>query len=270
LSRVEAQFPTDDTDGIIPKSWLLQARDRYDANPQYWDDLATSDIWRLGLDVGDGQDNHALAIWREPVLYDVQIHPTVGDAPAGSRARRDRMDTVRSAEIAQAVIRRLGGDYRIAVDNTGVGAGTLASLLASGMMNASGCRFGDGADDRSLFFNRKSQLYWEFREGLRTGKIAIAFGRASLNAPLGEKEDYIFQDLCATRYSINTKDQICCEAKEKTKARLKRSPDAEAVVIALENSMQLSGVCSHVVGVDGLESRGVGELALLHQLFDGG
>jgi hypothetical protein len=35
LSRVEAQFPTDDTDGIIPKSCLLQARDRYDANPQY-------------------------------------------------------------------------------------------------------------------------------------------------------------------------------------------------------------------------------------------
>ncbi|WP_171976036.1 hypothetical protein [Brasilonema sennae] len=35
----------------------MQARDRYNANPQYWDDLATSDIWRLGLDVGDGQDN---------------------------------------------------------------------------------------------------------------------------------------------------------------------------------------------------------------------
>ncbi|WP_169267208.1 hypothetical protein [Brasilonema octagenarum] len=33
------------------------ASSRYNANPQYWDDLATSDIWRLGLDVGDGQDN---------------------------------------------------------------------------------------------------------------------------------------------------------------------------------------------------------------------
>jgi hypothetical protein len=85
---------------------------------------------------------------------------------------------------------------------------------------------------------------------------------------LGE-EDYIFQDCTATRYSINTKDQICCEAKEKTKARLKRSPDAEVVVIALENSMQLSAVCSHAVGTDALESRGVGEVALLHQLFDG-
>jgi hypothetical protein len=68
--------------------------DRYNANPEYWDALATSDIWRLGLDVGDGQDNHALAIWRGPVLYDVQIHPTVGD----------RMNTIRPAEIAQAVI----------------------------------------------------------------------------------------------------------------------------------------------------------------------
>ncbi|MBP5975886.1 hypothetical protein HW132_24895 [Brasilonema sp. CT11] len=56
-SRVEGQFPTDETDGVIPKSWLLQAGDRYNANPQSWDDLATSDIWRLGLDVGGGQDN---------------------------------------------------------------------------------------------------------------------------------------------------------------------------------------------------------------------
>lgn len=34
--------------------------------------------------------------------------------------------------------------------------------------------------------------------------------------------------------------------------------------------MQLSAVCFHVVGRDGLESRGVGEVDLLHQLFDGG
>ncbi|MBW4625528.1 MAG: hypothetical protein KME49_08490 [Brasilonema octagenarum HA4186-MV1] len=78
------------------------ASSRYNANPQCWDDFVRSDIWRLGLDVGDGQDNQALAIWRGPVLYDVQIHPTVGD----------HMDTVRAAEIAQAVIRYFWGNHK--------------------------------------------------------------------------------------------------------------------------------------------------------------
>ncbi|MCC5616385.1 hypothetical protein LC605_15160 [Nostoc sp. CHAB 5836] len=78
-SRVEAEFPTNDSDGIILLTLLKQARASYDANPQYWDTLAKRYPWRLGLDVGDGGDPHALALLRGPVLYEVQIHPTKGD-----------------------------------------------------------------------------------------------------------------------------------------------------------------------------------------------
>jgi hypothetical protein len=183
LSPVEAQFPTDDTDGIIPKSCLLQARDGTKCPPRAIAMMLTRNIgmiwrrvisggwvWMLGMD-------KIITLWRFGVDLCFMMYRYIRRWAIAHSAvpECDRMDTVRAAEIAQAVIRRLGGDYRIAVDNTGVGAGTLASLLASVMMNASGCRFGDGADDRSLFFNRKSQLYWEFREGLRTGKVAIAY-----------------------------------------------------------------------------------------------
>jgi hypothetical protein len=219
-SRVLGEYPIDSTDGIIPISYLRAARARYDANPEYWDKLARNSIWNLGLDVADGGDNHALALWRGCVLYQVQIHPTLGDM----------LDTDRAADIAIAVMKRLG-NCRIAVDNTGVGAGTLAKLVRSGYI-ATGCKFGMAAKNKG-FVNRKAELYWQFREALRKGEVAIA--------PL-ENEEYVFQDLAATRYTTNTKDQIVCEAKEKTVSRLGRSPDSEAVIIARElPQLDLSG-----------------------------
>lgn len=220
-TRVEAQFPADDTDGIIPKSWLQRAREMYDADSNYWESLSLQYPWYLGLDVGDGHDNHALALWRGCVLYDVQIFPTKGDL----------LDVERAAQIVIDKVRSLGGNYQIAVDNTGVGAGSLASLVNAGYM-ATGCCFGGAATEKARFVNRKAELYWRFREMLRKGEIAIA--------PLKD-EEYIFQDCSATRYFVNTKGQVCCEPKEKTRARLKRSPDSEAVIIALE-SMLLVGV----------------------------
>jgi len=54
-------------------------------------------------------------------------------------------------------------------------------------------------------------------------------------APLGEVEEGVFEELRAIRYGSNTEKQIACEPKEKTKARLKRSPNAaDAIVTALE------------------------------------
>lgn len=235
-SRVEAEFPTEDADGIIPLTLLKQARQRYDANPTYWDNLAKQHPWRLGLDVGDGGDNHALAILRGPVLYEVQIHPTKGDL----------LDVDRAADIAIKEISNLGTSYTISVDNTGVGAGTLAKLRKSGY-SSHPCKFGDmpsykknKTTPEQKFTNRKAELYWQLRELLRLGKIAIA--------PL-ENEDYVFQDLTATRYSANTKDEIFCEPKEKTKSRLGRSPDSEAVVIALNIPIDQGGVLQQGVAL---------------------
>jgi len=88
------------------------------------------------------------------------------------------------------------------------------------------------------FFKKNLTLfqYWSFREALGAGWVAIA--------PLGEKEDYIFDDLTATRYDTNTKEQIKCEPKQKTKARLKRSPDSEAAIIALAVPTKIGSVVS--------------------------
>ncbi|MCC5618425.1 hypothetical protein LC605_25735 [Nostoc sp. CHAB 5836] len=99
-------------------------------------------------------------------------------------------------------------------------------------------------------------MYWQFREVLRKGQFAIA--------PL-ENEEYVFQDLAATRYSTNSKDEIFCEPKEKTKSRLGRSPDSEAVIIALAIPLDMGGVPQDAATA--LQSGTNDELEELHKLF---
>jgi hypothetical protein len=66
----------DDAWSIIPKSWLEQARLRYDSDPRKWDMEALQFDWRIGVDVGDGVDPHAISLWRGNVLYQARIYET--------------------------------------------------------------------------------------------------------------------------------------------------------------------------------------------------
>lgn len=219
-SRVHAIFPGDDTIGIISLSSLRAARHRYDANPEYWDKLAMTHWWRLGLDVGDGGDDHAIAAWRGAVLYSVEVYPTLGDeedVPRAAKYLRDEM--------------RLRGRARGAVDRMGVGAGALGICKQQGLA-VRGCTFGSEPENKKDYDNRKIELYWNLREQLRNGQLAIA--------PLGKKEDSIFKGLSATRYKMLKSGKLCCEDKNETRKRLKRSPDdGDAIVIATEIPLEL-------------------------------
>jgi hypothetical protein len=204
----------DDAWSIIPKSWLEQARLRYDADPRKWDMEALQYGWRVGVDVGDGVDRHAISLWRGNVLYQVRTYET----------QNDREDTMRLADEVERTARRLE-NARIAIDRIGVGAGVLATLIRKGI-EAEGCVFGEAARDKSQFRDRKIELYWAFREGLRLGEIAIA--------PLGEFEKDIFEEFRSIRYNSSADRQLFCEPKTETRKRLKRSPDAaDSSVIAL-------------------------------------
>ena len=217
MSRVEAEFPGDDVEGIVPLSWLHEARKRYDKDPDYWDKLARQDKWRIGVDVSDGGDRHAISLWRGKVFYSLKyIQP-----------KDDREDTIKLAtdEVAP-LIKSLGGLYGCAVDNTGVGAGTLGTLRIAGYF-AVGCKFGESAENKLDYADRKTELYWMLRDGLRKGEIAIA--------PLGEVEKEVFEEIAAVRYNPDTEKKNKCEPKKETKKRIKRSPDGgDAVIIAWE------------------------------------
>jgi hypothetical protein len=228
ISRIEAEFPGDDVEGTIPISWLIDARVRYDRNPEYWDNLASEYQWSIGVDVGDGVDSHAVSVRRGMVLYSCKKYATTGD----------RKDTIRLAkEIVEPLVDSLG-DCLVAVDRIGVGAGTLGTLLDDGY-EAKGCTFGDRALSCLEYRNRKTELTWQLRELLQSGGFAIA--------PLGEREEEIFEELAAPRYNVNTEKQIYLESKEETKKRLSRSPDGgESIIISLELGMTIATAISSI------------------------
>ncbi|RCJ20161.1 hypothetical protein A6S26_05415 [Nostoc sp. ATCC 43529] len=203
-SRVEGLFPVDSEQSIVPRSWFLQARARYDADPQKWDFMAEHHHWRHGLDVGDGGDDHATASWRGPVLYAAAVMPTKGD----------RLDVGRAAALGAKVIDEKPG--RINVDIIGVGSGALSKLL-EGDYPGDGTHWGEAADENSLFANLKAEHYWMLREGFRNEEIAIA--------PLGEIEEMLMEDLAGTYYEETTTGKTKIEDKKKTTARLHRSPN---------------------------------------------
>lgn len=222
-TRVEGMFAIDSQASIIPRSYFQAARARYDADPAYWDRLAEGRPWRHGMDVGDGNDDHAVSNWRGPVLYALDKMATQGD----------REDTSRAADWGFKLLKAQQGT--IGIDRIGVGAGVLSELRGklrtaqddrqawADPDNAFGVVFGGSPtldeDDDELFIPKdyKAQLYWTLREALQKGEVAIA--------PLGEYEDELMDDWAGTYYEETTKGETRIEDKEKTRKRLHRSPD---------------------------------------------
>jgi hypothetical protein len=217
-SRVDGLFPLDSEESIIPRSWWQAARRRYDENPRHWDGEAGGQDYRFGLDVGDGEDAHAIAGWRGPVLYLVQEHPTRGD----------REDVGRAATLAGRLLTEYGGSVK--VDRIGVGAGALSNLI-EGSYDAHGVHWGEGVNKEVLeeddppFLNRKAQDFWQLREAFRLGEVAIA--------PLGEYEEQAMEELAGTYYEETAAGKTRIEDKKKTRKRLGRSPNlGDAIVLA--------------------------------------
>ncbi len=209
-SRVNGLFPTDSKFSIVPVTWFMKARARYDAMPEYWDKMAEPHDWRHGLDVGDGTDPHALANWKGPVLYGVDQMETLGDMK----------DVDRAKDWGLRTLKEMPG--KIKVDNIGVGSGALSGLLQH-TSKAYGFKFSEGSSDRARFINLKAESFWELREAFRKGEVAIA--------PLGKYEEQLRLEFSQTYYEEQNDGKIKMELKKNTIKRLGGSPNlADAAV----------------------------------------
>ncbi|MBD2161438.1 hypothetical protein H6F46_12125 [Limnothrix sp. FACHB-1083] len=206
-ARIEATFPTDAAQSVIPRQLLVAARARYDANPAKWRNPRA--VSRFGLDVGDGGDDSAMSEWSDSLLVKVDSLPGKGDWEDVPRA-------------AQWLARQIPKGAAVAVDRSGVGAGALGNLRRDGI---AACPFdwGGAATDPVQFLNAKAEQFWRLRMAFEKGEAAIA--------PLGDVEDQLFTEMSAIWWELTAADKIRIEDKGKTRARLGRSPNlADAVV----------------------------------------
>lgn len=213
-SRVEARFPLDNAASILPRRYYYLARLKFDEM------VATAKQrglsleeslrhlpMRYGVDVGDGGDAHAIARWQGDVLWAVREIPTKGD----------ELDTKRAASQLKKDMLPHAYNGSVAVDNIGVGAGTLAILKDDGIP-AHGIRWGEPAQDSARFANNKSEQFWQLREAMERGEIAIA--------PLDpEIEEQLIEDWSSIYYEELPNGKIKIEKKIKTRERIGRSPN---------------------------------------------
>lgn len=202
ISRVDGRFCLDSGQSIIPRKLFQDARDRYDAEPEYWDAIAARHPWRFGLDVGDGGDPHAKAKWRGPVLYGMEEKPTQGDREDVSRA---------AGWLILDMKAHPGSTAR--VDATGVGAGTLADVRQEGLP-AFPFDWGRSSPDPD-YLGMKAYQFFTLAEDMRKGKVAIA--------PLGRYEEDLKEEFAGIYYEETSHGKERIEDKTKTRKRLKKS-----------------------------------------------
>lgn len=133
-----------------------------------------------------------------------------------------------TAEVANKLINYLSIEAISAencgIDTVGLGAGVYDNMnekgikaveVVSGAKATKSLKIGDGNESKTMEFkNLRSQMWWQFREDCKNGRIR-----------LNSNDEELLTDLTAPRYKIVNEKMIQVEAKDDIKKRIGRSPD---------------------------------------------
>ena len=113
----------------------------------------------------------------------------------------------------------------IRTDDAGVGGGVTDQIRARGY-RCTPCLGAHAAKDQRLYPNRRSESWFELAEAAMAGRVSFARLPRDVQAELKNQ-------LLGVTYTLDTRGRRVVEPKDRTKARLKKSPDlADAVMLA--------------------------------------
>lgn len=223
LNRYLGEFATNNSNAVVPLSWVEAANERYEDCRGRGDGLTA-----YGLDVarfGEDATTTAKVVGRvlESLTYNSQ---------------QSTMETV-----GRTVATVGNKSTPIGVDVIGIGAGVYDRLKELGF-KALAVNAGESAKDSMgnpitdeagvlEFFNKRSQLWWMLREALNP---------ESDNPLALPPDDRLTGDLTAPLYSFTSNGRIKVESKDDIRARIGRSTDAaDALALALEAVRAVKG-----------------------------
>jgi hypothetical protein len=223
-NRVLGEFSTEDTEGVIPLSWVEQANDR-------WEDLnesgrmGTEPLTCVSSDIAseDGKDSTIIVLRKNMVVSEIRNLPR-GDTMEATGWVKSILDaTPKGAGI--------GRPYAV-IDVIGVGAGVVDRLreqhIQVDSFNASSKSHRKDRSGELGFLNRRAEAWWRMRELLDP-----AYGPTIALPP----DDLLIGDLTAPRWENTSSGVIKIESKDDIKKRLGRSPDVgDAVVMAFNGA----------------------------------
>lgn len=201
VSRLCAEFPDSNAAAVIPSHLWDDALDNFIPRVSPY-------VARYGVDVGGRVDDHAIAKWVDKTLLMVEAHSS------------SRMSTISWGDY---IVSLVGSKISpIWVDRVGVGLGTLDRLIQKYPKNhVKGVSNGDPSPSPE-YKNLITYAAWTLRLALQRGEVTVA--------PLSDI-DLIIEEFDATEYVIESDKRIALEDKEKTKAKLGRSPDRRDAIL---------------------------------------
>lgn len=202
-SKVEAEFPEDAEDSVVPGSWAFRCKNAPDEDD-------STEPNEGGLDCGAGGDES------------VMIHRLGSRAiPVFSDRNPDTMSTADKAHMYAVQL----GMTRVKVDSIGIGKGIADRMrrLGSGKYEVIEVNVGQRSTDPKRFPKLRDQIWWE------VGRQLSQDGGWNLS----EMPDDFLAQLTAPKYTIDASGRVKVEPKDETKKRIGRSPDhADAALLA--------------------------------------
>lgn len=211
-SRVRGISPAESADALIKEVWCIEAQGRYS-------NLALRNgppSWGVDVANSEGGDKGAIARWLGACLIEVVTGPCPDANELGAQV------------VAEVKATSGGMSHRVGVDSVGVGAGAVNEAKRLGFRvralngGAKATRTHDEDEDvgeggkkvsnEERFANLRAQMWWQLREDLRNGRIALP----------DDKE--LVQDLITPTWWTHG-GKIFVEPKEDIRDRLGRSPD---------------------------------------------
>jgi hypothetical protein len=194
-SRVKGEFPSEGSDQLISLTWAEEATRRDPKGGER----------RLGVDVARFGD--------DKTVYSIIVDNKL------KQIAEAKKDTMHIAGRVKNLAETENIDI-IAVDDAGVGGGVSDRLREQGI-SIIPVNGGESAIDANKFFNRRTEIWWNMREWIRSeGGIS--------------DDGNLMADLTAPIFSYTSKGQIKLETKEELKKRIGHSPDyGDSLAIAL-------------------------------------
>lgn len=204
LSRTRGISPEQASDALIRVEWIMRAVEN--SRTQELKNSSELGEWAIGVDVANSEtgDKAAITLGRGNVCVSCEDF----QCPDANQLGHQVYLLIREKGI---------GEKRIGVDGVGVGAGTVNTLREYGL-RWKGINLQGGAGmvkvpgKAEQFNNLRSQMWWQCREDLRNGEIAMP------------NDTELIADLSAPKFETNNK-VIIVEGKEEIKKRLGRSPN---------------------------------------------
>lgn len=214
-AKVMGKFPQDEEYTIVPvyiwKQAQVEEEDRW-----YIKAIDDIDDVTIGIDVARfGSDQTSLSVVVKNRLIRIE---TIQD-----------MDTTEVSQWADNIIRRMFNRFRnwkqilINVDTIGVGAG-VADQLANNFNyeRVNGFKVSRKAVNGDKYMNRRAEMYWQFRKGLKEGDYQIAI-----------HDEEVENQMTAIKYEFTSNGKLRVESKKKIKKRIGESPDnADSICMA--------------------------------------